>query len=134
MRVEYSDYSIYRTQFARNNYASIYNHQGLVLFMHSHWTGIYNLANHNDVPPAKSLLGKLNLDFPIQLGAHKIAVKTLKILTLKTQNWDGNQPSRLCQSVSYTFLRWLPACNRKCHWRCFVDTFIVSVYCISVNC
>ena len=36
-------------------------------------------------------MGKLNLDIPIQLGARKIAVKSFKMLTLKTWNLDGNR-------------------------------------------
>ena len=49
---------------------------------------IYNLANHNKVPPLKLLLGKPNLDFSIQLVARKIDVKNRKIF--KT----GRQPAQ----------------------------------------
>ena len=70
-------------------------------FTRSHWLDIYNLANHNKVPPAKLLLGKPNLDFSIQIVARKIAVKNLKIFTLKTRNSDGNRPSNFCGCLSY---------------------------------
>ena len=62
-------------------------------FMRSHWLDIYNLANHNKVPPAKLLLGKSNLDFSIQLVARKIAVKNLKIIHIKNPKL-GWQPAQ----------------------------------------
>ena len=48
-------------------------------------------------PPAKTLLGKFNVDFPIQLGVRKIAVKLFKILTIKNPEF-GWQPAQLSLS------------------------------------
>ena len=72
-------------------------HGGLgFCFTRSHWLDIYNLANHNKVPPATLLLGKSNLDFSIQLVARKIGVK-------KPQNFHIKNP-KLAWQPAQSFL------------------------------
>ena len=111
---------------------------GVFWFTHSHWLGIYNLANHNKVSPSKLVAMQTQLGFsnPIRT-VHKIAGKSFKILTLKKRNLDGNRPSHLCQSISYISV--VVACLQQKMpsdaLLCFLGTFIeVGRPSISVNC
>ena len=65
----------------------------------------------------------------MQLGARIIAVNSFKILTLKSWNVEGNQPSRRCQIITYIHVHVCGschACNRKCHQMRFIGTLLTG--------